>query len=553
MVASADIKPNQVLLSVPMDKVFKSKVDAELKMHWAADMALDLLQLRHEYEASRSVQDCSSTSNVSGHSSTVDWAPFLSNLPSDVTGPLQFTTEEAKQLVISSAVRDVLNMQECLEYCYEELQCDLASIGCGWSDFKWAVQVLHSRCFYDPISCRHLAVPGIDMANHSSAAPNADVRLSHLPSSPDYAVRFSRSDRGHRLASTKTPVINSPELNCVQLVAGPEGISSGEQVTISYGSWPGESFLLHYGFLPNPNPHDALTLFSCLQQMAACYLGCLQHKLMAQAAKEVVCSCWAQQAVDADRAKGLEAAPADTTDNCATDVIQATLQLLQKPAFTRQFLTMVRAAELGDDGCSSGVQSLATQSRQEQDSRSHSQQHQAEDGTAASRDRFLTFKDMFINQAGIDRRLPLAMEQHLHPAVVMAAAEAAEAVVGLDVGSAPRGEAGGVVGKFVCHDAHGAELDTGIAECGLARLPSAGMLQHLQLPLKELLIWRMEGLVRQLDDMPPAAAVTASGRQLQLEVDQQQAQRHAELIRQYRQSKAALAKQLIANVLRCKL
>jgi hypothetical protein len=48
-------------------------------------------------------------------------------------------------------------------------------MGCGWEDVKWALSVLHSRCFTVGSPAVHLTVPGIDMANHSFQ-PNAIVR-----------------------------------------------------------------------------------------------------------------------------------------------------------------------------------------------------------------------------------------------------------------------------------------------------------------------------------------------------------------------------------------
>lgn len=41
-------------------------------------------------------------------------------------------------------------------------------------------QALHSRCFYEATAARHMAVPGVDMCNHSYE-PNATVRLVHSP------------------------------------------------------------------------------------------------------------------------------------------------------------------------------------------------------------------------------------------------------------------------------------------------------------------------------------------------------------------------------------
>ena len=31
----------------------------------------------------------------------------------------------------------------------QELQPELQQLGCGWEDFLWAVEVFHSRCFFD--------------------------------------------------------------------------------------------------------------------------------------------------------------------------------------------------------------------------------------------------------------------------------------------------------------------------------------------------------------------------------------------------------------------
>jgi hypothetical protein len=51
-------------------------------------------------------------------------------------------------------------MQSTLQDCYEALSADLAAISCDWDDLLWAVQVLHSRCFFDPSLGLHLSVPG---------------------------------------------------------------------------------------------------------------------------------------------------------------------------------------------------------------------------------------------------------------------------------------------------------------------------------------------------------------------------------------------------------
>jgi len=39
-------------------------------------------------------------------------------------------------------------------------------------------------------------------------------------------------------------------------------------VTISYGAFPNDVFLLFFGFVPDPNPHDAVPLFADLADLA---------------------------------------------------------------------------------------------------------------------------------------------------------------------------------------------------------------------------------------------------------------------------------------------
>lgn len=58
---------------------------------------------------------------------------------------------------------------------------------------------------------------------------------------------------------------------------------AGEEVTISYGSWPNDVFLLFFGFVPDGNEHNAVVLFHDLSDLIACYNRVLQHQQNAQA------------------------------------------------------------------------------------------------------------------------------------------------------------------------------------------------------------------------------------------------------------------------------
>lgn len=47
LVALQDVKPNQLLLSVPFSKIYMSAPEHELELHWSAEMALRLLEHQH--------------------------------------------------------------------------------------------------------------------------------------------------------------------------------------------------------------------------------------------------------------------------------------------------------------------------------------------------------------------------------------------------------------------------------------------------------------------------------------------------------------------------
>ena len=150
-------------------------------IHWAAGMALRLLE---ECRACRESQADS------------QWCVWIDSLPApgEVLTPLGYSDAEVVALGDPGVVAEVQGMQDCIRACYEataeELNggdgggertspasTPLISAGITWPEFLWAVQVFTSRCFFEPSVGGHLAVPGVDMANHSFA-PTASVQVS---------------------------------------------------------------------------------------------------------------------------------------------------------------------------------------------------------------------------------------------------------------------------------------------------------------------------------------------------------------------------------------
>jgi hypothetical protein len=94
LVAVADAEPGAVLLSCPFDRVFSSTPEKELEasgMHWAAEMAMRLLQARHA---------CRSGGGGAGS----EWAPWIDTLPGRVVTPVEFSPAEVERCGVPSTI-----------------------------------------------------------------------------------------------------------------------------------------------------------------------------------------------------------------------------------------------------------------------------------------------------------------------------------------------------------------------------------------------------------------------------------------------------------------
>jgi hypothetical protein len=191
LMAMVDSAPGEVLLEVPFSKVFRS--DPRSEMHWAAGMGLALLQEQargasaddgahargsggstHAGGSGAPAADGEGSSTAAdGETGGVDWRPWIRCLPLDVLTPLGWSDAGVAALGDAAMVAEVDAMRGAMHACYEASACYPAY---SWGDFLWAVQVFTSRCFFEPTLGCHMAVPGVDMANHSFE-PSAAVRV----------------------------------------------------------------------------------------------------------------------------------------------------------------------------------------------------------------------------------------------------------------------------------------------------------------------------------------------------------------------------------------
>lgn len=271
---------------MPFTKLFKSNPESEL--HWAADMALRLLQEKQACESSHqhrqqdrsskhdnvtSPASYSTSANASDSSPSLHWCPWVASLPQDALTPLGFSDAAVAALGDPGVVAEVQGMRQYFQSYWAALtgpeHGPQAPAVCGtYEQFMWAVQVFTSRCFFEPSLGCHLAVPGVDMANHSFQ-PNASVQVRHGVDTCQ--GRDAVEDVCDPSAAGRDAVedVSSASPSVFQLVAGPDGIEEGEEVTICYGStWPNEPYLLLFGFVPEDNPSDGVILFPNLVDLA---------------------------------------------------------------------------------------------------------------------------------------------------------------------------------------------------------------------------------------------------------------------------------------------
>jgi hypothetical protein len=185
-----------------------------------------------------------------------DW-PWIESLPSSVPLPWLFwNDEEIVQLQDQGLLQEIASMrshlaQMCLEHHNED--------GCSNSTSSTLVRALSLAYSRAHTSDKELIIaPGIDTANHDFS-PNSFVRTVHSPNACQGITALEEVAPLPLSASSHAdPAANT---SFFQLVVGEEGISAGDEVTISYGPWDNDRYLLHYGFVPDFNPHDKVTLF----------------------------------------------------------------------------------------------------------------------------------------------------------------------------------------------------------------------------------------------------------------------------------------------------
>ncbi|XP_048535820.1 actin-histidine N-methyltransferase [Triticum urartu] len=168
------------------------------------------------------------------------WWPYIANLPETFTVPIFFPGEDIKNLQYAPLLHQINKRCRFLLEFEKELKQKLGTVPsgdhpfCGQdlhsSSLGWAMSAASSRAFrlHGEIP---MLLPLVDMCNHSFS-PNARIVQEGDVESPDMSVKV--------VAETQ--------------------IDQNAAVTLNYGCYPNDFYLLDYGFVVTSNPYDQVEL-----------------------------------------------------------------------------------------------------------------------------------------------------------------------------------------------------------------------------------------------------------------------------------------------------
>jgi SET domain/Rubisco LSMT substrate-binding len=250
LIATQQINPDDTILSVPLSSAITSEGASEDE--WSIHMAEKILHAIKHGENT----------------------PWLDALPKNINLPwLYWSPEEVAELQDSDTITEAYNLRTIFDTAVQKLcnentsngvveRSNSADVQYRPAEVAYALSLVHSRSFLS--SGIHVWVPGVDLCNHNGNSStgngaNAIVRCIHNPDTCQGAAATEE---------IAPPQVNStPRPSVFELVAGEKGISKGEEVTISYGSWPNDVFLLFFGFIPKENDNDSVVLFQNLHEI----------------------------------------------------------------------------------------------------------------------------------------------------------------------------------------------------------------------------------------------------------------------------------------------
>jgi hypothetical protein len=308
------------------------------------------------------------------------------------------------------------------------------------------------------------------------------------------------------------------------VAAGNEGLQEGQEVSISYGPWPAEVFTTLFGFVPTPNPHDQLVLYTNLLALAqqVCQL------LLQQLQSSVAATAGTLTSTNNSSSSEAAAAPQQPVENAAEDTYRQLLEQVltqTQPGWEQQLQEQLQSAAAAADGGSS-----ATGAPQQQQ-----------------------FIRLVATAEGLDARLGAAYQ-----VVMSAVADVLQEHLAAGATPAP-GTAAAAAAAGAVPTAEAAAAHENDPQCTAAHAPSddkegasAWLQQQLQgVTLHTLVTHRLQELQQQVQ---PEAAATAGAQPAEAAagaadgVEMDVPQEHLQLVQQYREQKWDTAQRVLERM-----
>ena len=248
--AMRPLAPGEVIFSIPYSLVMETRLasDDSRGEAWSSAMAMTILELKRDLDGAGA--------------SRRRWLEELP-CPAPSTPAMDFNEEELAMIEDERVRAEAIRVRAAHERDVVTYAERLARIGASADDFRDARNVVHSRVFArrDGDCVSKLLVPGVDMVNHSATRANAVVRVVTSPENCQGRAATEEIADVSSSSSSAGDVVTEDKF--FQLVVDPDGetIDCGDEVLISYGAFPNDPFLMYFGFVPDDNPNDTVTLF----------------------------------------------------------------------------------------------------------------------------------------------------------------------------------------------------------------------------------------------------------------------------------------------------
>lgn len=263
VVGDVPVMPGEVVARVPIENALCVAFEDALPDSAADDFPFsqgEWVSLAYWRSADWDSKLCALLLYHRAHREESPWKQYINELPSHRT--LWTAADLSEDAIHDLQYPPMMDAVECYQYRvgteYARMRAAMplhAQALLTRQEFEWAMKVVHSRAFSIPPGGFAASSTRTGLRNSSScdgARPTEWPRKFALVPLLDMMNHGSGKD----LATFRFDAAR----NVFELVAGPGGYASGNQVLVSYGDLTNDDLLLLYGFVQAGNPCDVYEL-----------------------------------------------------------------------------------------------------------------------------------------------------------------------------------------------------------------------------------------------------------------------------------------------------